>query len=194
METKNKNSIISPFQGKKESMFEIDIRNPKHPARAEIDKVLGVYEITATFNEDADTLSQFSSIKGLVAIKCILEMDGEIIGEGRGTAVFSKVNKYIEKTVSVAVKAAFIDAVVRCTKLQETFKPGDVEWSEDIEDAYEAKAVYEGRQTITDKQKKFLTELVQTKVNDEEERNGWLNQMTQLTKGEASEAIESFLG
>jgi hypothetical protein len=187
-------NIKSPYQPK--SIKTLDIRDSNHPARGEINKAIGSFNFTASFQEDVETLRKFKQIPGLVSFICTLRKDDEIIGEGRGTATFSKINKYVDRTVNTALKASFVDSVVRSTRMLESFQTDEDEdeWQDDdIEKAYKEKERYEQTQNITDKQKKFLTELVQTKVNDEEERNGWLSQMNELTKEEASQAIETFL-
>lgn len=45
---------------------------------------------------------------------------------------------------------------------------------------------------ITDRQKSYLSELVNINIFDEQERENWFSQIHGLTKNEASEAIQAF--
>jgi hypothetical protein len=46
---------------------------------------------------------------------------------------------------------------------------------------------------ITDRQKSYLAELIQSKVQDEDEKERWMSQMSELSKEDASQAIASFV-
>ena len=65
-------------------------------------------------------------IKGLVAFKCTL-VNGEFVGEGRGAASLLKNSNDPNKTLKMAQKSAFIDAVLRASGLSDFF-------TQDLED------------------------------------------------------------
>ena len=49
-----------------------------------------------------------------------------------------------------------------------------------------------GGDGITDKQKSYLLQLIQSNVADEDDREQQISQLDELTRDEASEAIQSF--
>lgn len=51
----------------------------------------------------------------------------------------------------------------------------------------------EGYESITSRQEKLLVDLINTRISDRNERNRWLEQLSSLSKGDASEMISSFL-
>ena len=95
------------------------------------------------------------------------------------------------RNISFAFHASFIDAVVRSTKLQDVFRPDRIphSWNGPSVEASES---CESGETITDKQKSYLLQLIQTNVADEDEREGMVSQIDEYTKEEASQAIQTF--
>lgn len=192
MNTTYKNRVASPYQLTKKDPF--DVSDKKHPVRGAIERCTGSFDITATFEEDVATLALFKQMPGIIAFLCTLKKDGKIIGQGRGTAVLNQMNRYLERTVNTAFGAAFVDASVRCAKVLDTLRPnasGSNNSNAIVENAYKEKESYtfEG---ITDKQRSYLYELIQTNVIDEGERNRLELQIDSLSKNEASEAIQKF--
>ena len=162
-----------------------DISRDEHPVQKEIRKVVGSYQLAIDITIDTDTLAKLGHIKGLVALIAEVRRNGVVIGEGRGTAVLNRQNRFIERTVHSAFNSALLGAVAQSTKALDAlvgYNPSDTG------DSVEA-ITDEG---ITDKQKSYLFELIQTNVADEDERNRWQSQIDGLTKDEASEAIQSF--
>ncbi len=181
--TTYKNRPISPMQPVQAMKYKsLDPSDKNHPLRAEVQKCIGAYDITAEFAEDTETIGMFKHILGLVAFVCTLKKGGKIIGQGRGTAVLSNMNRYAERTVHTAFNSSLIDAIVRSTKMLDAFHP-DANSQQDMGVAFNL---------ITDKQQSYLLELIQTGIADEEERSRWVEQIGGLTKEEASEAIQSF--
>lgn len=180
MNTIYKNRPISPVQVMKYKSM--DPSDKRHPLREEIRKCIGTHDITAEFTEDTETIGVFKHILGLVAFVCTLKKGGKIIGQGRGTAVLSNMNRYIERTVHTAFNSSLIDAIVRSTKMLDAFHPR-ANAQQDRGVAFDL---------ITDRQQSYLLELIQTGIADEEERSRWEAQISGLTKDEASEAIQSF--
>ena len=163
----------------------------KHPIREEIDKLLGVYEITATFEEDAQTSTIFNH-PGLIAYLCTLKLGGRVIGQGRGMSVLSQSNRYITSSVKFAFSSALTDACVRAGKFPNAFASGDTEPVPSFgmgSDSYSA-ATYQA----SDAQKKFLKQLIDSKVDDEDEKNQMLSNLDTMSKQDASELIQQLKG
>jgi hypothetical protein len=159
----------------------------KHPIREEIEKHLGVYDITATFEEDIQTSSVFNH-PGLIAYLCTLKIGQKVIGQGRGMSVLSQSNRYIANSAKFAFSSALTDACVRAGKFPNAFVQGNDEPVPSFglgSDAYSA-SVYQA----TDKQKSYLKELIDMKVDDEEEKNALHSNLDTMSKEEASELIQ----
>lgn len=182
--TYSKPPVISPFHAMNAKA--LDTQHKDHPVHEEIRKNLGTVNFSATFSQDTRTLEMFSHIPGVIAFTCQLRKNDQLIGEGHGSATISRINKFVERSVRFAYNASFLDAVARSAKmldalyLQPSLNAGEI---------YKAKEV---DNPITDKQKSYLTELVKNNVDDEDERNRWMLDIPQLSKDEASEAIQSF--
>lgn len=162
-----------------------DTQNKKHPARAEIERCLGNHAITATVEEDMQTLGALKHLEGVVAFLVTLTKSGRVISQGRGSAVFSPQNRFISRTVACAFNSALSDAVIRATKVLDTFR--DKPEGDAVEEAYRS----DDSAPATDKQRDYLRQLVQINC-DEDERERWESQLSEITKSEASKAIESF--
>src|SRR3989344_6564131 len=170
MNTTYKSSVISPFQVKKPGF---NISDKEHPVQSEIRKNVGTITLTVEFTEDKQTLESFRHIPGLIAFTCAIKKGSELIGIGHGTSVVSRINKYLERTVRSAFTASLIDAVIRSTKILDViYLNNNQQNSSDIEPA-------------TDKQLKYLSELLQSTGASEKE----CKQINNLSKDEASERI-----
>lgn len=170
--------IVSPFQN--------------HPVRAEINKNLGTYELTATFQEDTHTLQTLKGIPGVIAFLCILKHGNQVLSEGRGMAVLNKINKYFERGISAAKGASLLDAVAKAMKILD-FLPIGLKSPEKVEigDAYKSNA-FDAEEPATNKQKSYLRELIHINVEDEREREMRISELEELTKSEASTAIAEY--
>ena len=193
MNTTYRKPIVSPFQTMSKNAF--NTQDKKHPINEEIKKSLGTYNFTATFESDTRTLEKFKHITGIVAIICTLKKGNEVVGEGRGTSVLSKVNRYLERTVRYAFNASLLDAVARSAKMLDSLHL-DENLNHEVNVAPTAPVeVYKIKDTeglITDKQKKYLLELIKIKVSDKDEQDQWKIDVERLTKDEASLAIQNF--
>jgi len=143
----------------------------------------GEYTVTARFEEDKETVRTLPKLKGLIAFLCTLERDGEVIGQGRGSALLSSTNRYMDRLLRTAFNSALVDAVIRSAKVLDTFSgPVQQELPEEVQNA---------QQQATEKQVRYLEQLIQG-LPDEREREHWQQQLTALTKQEASDLIARF--
>lgn len=150
------------------------------PVRDEVEAILGSHVLTAVIEEDLQTLAAMKHVDGLVAFLCTLLKDGKVISQGRGSAVLGPNSKFIKRTVASAFNSALADASIRATKVLGTFLGAPSE-------------LYEPQdEQATEKQREYLRQLVHMNVEDEGDRETWELQIPELTKAEASKAIESF--
>ncbi|MFZ2522514.1 MAG: hypothetical protein WAX44_03335 [Minisyncoccia bacterium] len=185
MNTTYKQHIVSPFQVKKKTY---DISGKDHPVQEEIRKNLGELHLTAVFEEDTQTLQAFRHVSGVIAFLCTLKKDDQIIGFGRGVSVVTKLNRYVERTVSFAQNSALIDSVVRATKMLDALHLSssgqqNTVITKDNEDF----------SPITTKQKNYLLKLLQTtNIINQNSRDQMEDEIDGMSKEEAAEKI-SFL-
>ena len=193
----------------KEGQDYFTIKGRKSLAKGGSEKLASIYNLTATFERDTDTIEMLGSQKGLVAFVCNLRnRDGVIIGQGRGADSLDKNQGDPNKTVKIAEKRAYTDSVIRATGLSDIF-------TQDAETVYPTAPVKEhtdedqrewvktivGEQidtrevppyssSISEKQRSYIVSLLNSRIADEEEREKRLADMENLTKQEASEWIQ----
>ena len=186
------------------------IKGRKSLGKAGAEKLATIYQLIATFNRDTDTIESFRGIEGLVAFVCVLERSGGvggIMGQGRGAAVLKSHGNDANKTIKMAQKSAFIDAVIRTTGLSDIFTsdledmpvenvvatlPGE---HKDVSNDknYFPKNTEEGDTGITAKQKDLLISLISERIASASERERWFQEVESCSKFDASEMISSFL-
>jgi len=182
--------IVPTFKTVQKKAF--DVQDREHPVRAEIEGCLGTYNLTAVVEEDMQTQSSMKHVSGLISFLCTLLKNGKVVSQGRGSSVLSPSNRFLSRAVASAFNSAVADAAIRATKVLDTFRSADGSVAPAvIDEAYKARDQYESA-GITDKQKSYLLELIQTSVEDEDERSRWESQIDDMTKDEASSAIQSF--
>lgn len=165
-----------------------NFQDDRHPVHQEIMKSVGTINLTATFEEDIQTLGVFKHIPGVIAMVCTLKKDNEVIGVGRGTAVINRVNKYIEKTVRASVNASLVDAIFHSTKMLDALhinaspRAGIDEASGGTE-----------TNLASDKQKKYLREILRSRASTLSEKLAWESKIESFTKEEASKAIQDLV-
>lgn len=189
--------IHSPYQPTRPVQLKAsnyqEMNRPVHPVREEIDKVLGSYALTAVIKEDTATLATMNHVGGLIAFICSLSRDGKVISEGRGATVLGPNNKWLTRAVESALNSALSDAVIRSTKVLGTFLSTSGS-AVSIEEAYSAMETQKNSEPATDKQISYLRQLIQTNVDDDQERDRWESQLHEMSKREACAAIEQFVG
>lgn len=174
--------VVSPLQMMQKSF---DIRREEHPVQKEVRRVVGTYEMTAEVVEDKETLATLSR-PGVIAFLCRIKRDGQIIGIGRGSAVLNQMNKFIGRTVHAAFNYSLLSAVAQSTRALDAMIDPHGEMS------LESAGVVQ--EPITDKQKSYLTELVQKKVRDESTIGWYMENISTMTKDRASAAIQELSG
>jgi len=187
--------VPSPFQSiRRNASSAFNTQEKKHPIRDAIGKSVGTFSLSCEIAEDIATISQFKRIKGLVAFTCAIKRDGEIVGFGRGTAVLGPMNRYIDRTVQIAVNSSVIDAVVRATKGLDALRLGVESAVADnasvIGEAYQS-TENNAYDSATPKQVEYLRQLVATSIFDDEERNRWEDQISSFSRSDAHEAIQT---
>lgn len=103
------------------------IQGKKSLAKGGAEKIASIFQWNATFIKDTESLEMLGEINGLVAFKCTLAKGNKYVGEGRGAASLGKNNGDPNKTLKMAQKSAFIDAVLRASGLSDFF-------TQDLED------------------------------------------------------------
>lgn len=175
--------VVSPIQMMQKSF---DIRRPEHPAQDEVRRVVGSYQLTADVKVDEQTLQKLGHIKGLIAFVAEIKRNGVVIGEGRGSAVLNSTQRFISRTVHSAFNSSLLGAMAVATKALDAF----ADPHEDIG----LESVEAIQEKITDKQRSYLTELVQKKVRDESTIGWWMENISTMTKDRASVAIQELSG
>jgi hypothetical protein len=164
MTTDYRNSVPSSFRA---------TRSEQVPTLEEVTRSIGVYNLTATVEEDTETLSTFRHVPGLIAFICTLKKGNDVIGIGRGTATLNRMSKYVDRAVCYAFNASLIDAMVRSTKTldaiylnstsqRETYSSNQNTQSEEPVLEKENSPKY-----ASEKQRNFLKKLVSTKCKDQ---------------------------
>lgn len=180
MNNSYKNRIASPYHPAKKDVF--DVSRVTHPVREIIAKCKGVYTLTASFEEDTETASKLVHTPGVVAFICTIKNGNRVLGVGRGHTILGPQSRYVERVVHTAFNYSLIDAISKMTRAFNSLRT----------DLISEPHITTPTETITEKQKIYLLELIDLNVTDEEEKERWSKQIDDLTKDEASEAIQSF--
>ncbi len=103
------------------------IQGKKSLAKGGAEKIASIFQWNASFDKDDDALSMLGEIAGLVAYRCTIRKGTKYVGEGRGAALLKSNAGDPNKTLKMAQKSAFIDAVLRASGLSDFF-------TQDLED------------------------------------------------------------
>lgn len=163
----------------------------RHPVNDEIRKCVGVYNFSATIEQDMATLQKFSHIPGIISFICTIRLNDIIVGEGRGTSVLSKVNRYIERTTRYSFNASLLDAMAKSLKMLDALQLDVSNQSNETTIVRKEPVANNSKLYITEKQKGYILELVKKRVKDKEERDRWQRTLDNFTREEASEAIQT---
>jgi len=141
------------------------IQGKKSLAKGGAEKIASIFQWNATFVKDTESLEMLGLKEGLVAFKCTLSKGSKFVGEGRGAATVAKNGGDPNKTLKMAQKSAFIDAVLRASGLSDFFtqdledmRSEDIQQKTDDYDTSERKV-----HTASPKQKKFIADLMEQK-------------------------------
>lgn len=166
-----------------------------HPSiRSEINRNLGNLSLSVEIQEDVATAELLrKQAPGVIAFLARLKNGNGVISEGRGLAVLGhENNRFFGRAIRWAANSAVIDSVSKGIKLLDSirFEPTQDEENKMLADGYQEMSANEP--SATEKQRSFLTELVFQNL-DGEEREQWLSQIGNLSRKDASEAIQSFV-
>lgn len=177
-------------------------KKQKSPLQEEIERNICSFNLTVTTEIDTDTLSLFKHIPNLIAFKTTLKKGNEMISVGTGASVLNQFNKFLTRTVKFAYNASIIDAIVRSTKILDALSilptiQKDIENNEiDLEGRDERKFYSDEDmpQFATEKQKNFLTKLINEQC-DNSEKEEYQNRLKSpyLSKFDCSELIKELM-
>jgi len=149
------------------------------PIQEEIAKNTGSFNLSVTVEKDTEMINKFKHIPNFIAFKATLKKGNEIIGIGTGSAVLNRLNKFVERTVRFAYNASLVDAMVRSTKILDALyimpvshKETDTPDEEDLE-GRDRQAFFNDEdmpQIATEKQRNFLTKLIEKCDNPTKEK------------------------
>jgi hypothetical protein len=97
------------------------IKGKKSLGKSGAEALAHIFGLCATFEKDTDTLESFKGVDGLVAYVCNLSRNNQVVGQGRGASTLKQNNTDPNKTLKMAQKSAFVDAVIRTTGLSNIF-------------------------------------------------------------------------
>lgn len=107
------------------------IQGKKSLGKGGAEKIASIFGWIATFHKDQEISESFKDIPGCVALICNLAKGQQVVGQGRGASTLGKNGSDPNKTIKMAQKSAFIDAVLRASGLSDFF-------TQDLEDMPEA--------------------------------------------------------
>lgn len=200
------------------------IKGRKSLAKGGAEKLASIYNFIAEFKRDNETAEMLKVVPGLVAFVCnLLGKNGQLVGQGRGSSTLVKNQGDANKTIKIAQKSAFIDAVIRSTGLSDLFTQdvedmpavsveatdcepflvtgengeaveGDTTKGSRINESFESGNSKDlDFQPATTKQIDLITRLVESKCWSEQERSDYLEDLSALGKLDASRRITRLL-
>lgn len=148
------------------------IQGKKSLAKGGAEKIAAIFGWTAKFAKDQETYEMLSKSfpnDALVAYYCWLTKpigaEFHTLGQGRGAALLSKNGKDPNKTIKMAQKSAFIDAVLRTSGLSDFFTQ-DLEDMPNVQTTHQAQPAPSQATAVakaTDKQVDLIQRLKQQK-------------------------------
>lgn len=180
---------VEPILIEKQDYF--TILGKKSLAKGGAEKLASIFNLTATFERDKEGIEMLGDVKGLVAYVCNLtNRNGQIVGQGRGADTLQRNQNDPNKTIKMAQKRAYVDAVIRTTGLSDIF-------TQDLEDEPNNKQPFVGNEyskkivkddSITPNQEKFIKDLMKqkgktvdlTKVKTKKQAKAVIDEMLKL--------------
>lgn len=169
-----------------------------NPIQEEITKSIGKISLDVVTEQDFETMALFKNIEGFVAFKTTLKKGNQLLSVGYGSAVLNRLNKFVERTVLFAKNSSLIDAMVRSTKILDALyvMPNRKDLEDKDLEQRDSIAFYGDEdmpQTATDKQRNFLTKLVEN--CDDSEKEEYLDALASpyLSKFQCSELIQKLM-
>jgi len=145
------------------------------------------YALSATFSPDTGIMSVLKT-PGLIAVKCELSLQGKgLVGIGHGSTAISKLNKGLDRALYSCLNGALMSAINSACKSLDVIRLEGGQGQ--LGEAYKA-VRGEETQPATDKQKSYLRELILLNAEDDTDRQQRINQISELTKEEASQQIQ----
>ena len=192
MQTQYKNRAVrSPFQPhpvKQEQEKVLNMNDEQNPVRQILAKLCQTqYALSATFSPDTGIMSVLKT-PGLIAVKCELSLQGKgLVGIGHGSTAISKLNKGLDRALYSCLNGALMSAINSACKSLDVIRLEGGQGQ--LGEAYKA-VRGEETQPATDKQKSYLRELILLNAEDDTDRQQRINQISELTKEEASQQIQ----
>ena len=176
------------------------IKGRKSLSKGGAEKLCSIYNLSAFFEKDKDTMSAFSHIAGLIAYVCTLSRNGVVQGQGRGCSTLAKCENDPNKAIKMAEKSSYISATIRTTGLSDIFTQDLENMPEQalsipvIEEGMTIKETIDGPKLATEKQRQFLQQLIAEKCDDSSKEN-YIEQLKEptLSRFDCSELISSLL-
>lgn len=120
------------------------IKGKKSLSKGGAEKLATGFKLQAKFIIDEEAKKAFSEVKGLIAYRCqLFDMEGKFKGEGGGADTLARNSNDPNKTIKMAQKRAYVDAVIRTTGLSDIF-------TQDLEDM-DRNAISDSKQVYTPK-------------------------------------------
>jgi hypothetical protein len=177
-------------------------QNRKDPLRAEIERNVGKITLEITVEEDKDSINLLKHINGpIIAYKATVRKNSQIIGVGRGSSIITRINKYYDRSIRYSWNASLIDSIIQSVKTLDALYLSSTNLKEtesseykDIEDQnFQASYTEDLPQTATEKQRNFLSKLVEN--CDEEDKEEYLDALASpyLSKFQCSELIQKLM-
>ena len=192
MQTQYKNRAVrSPYQPhpvKQAQEKVLNMNDEQNPVRQILAKLCQTqYALSATFSPDTGIMSVLKT-PGLIAVKCELSLQGKgLVGIGHGSTAISKLNKGLDRALYSCLNGALMSAINSACKSLDVIRLEGGQGQ--LGEAYKA-VRGEETQPATDKQKSYLRELILLNAEDDTDRQQRINQISELTKEEASQQIQ----
>lgn len=169
------------------------IQGKKSLAKGGAEKIASIFQWSAVFSKDTESIEMLGSITGLVAFKCTLSKGSKFVGEGRGAATLQKNSSDPNKTLKMAQKSAYVDAVIRTSGLSDFF-------TQDLEDMDASEIGHTSPETVaktipvSPRQLELIASLMKQKGYMKADLHDMgFNSLTGGKEGTASELIDTLL-